>query len=168
MNKKVFRTMIALVVIFLVALYVLKIFFPEQFVISIENEKLIAIGNYIDNNAWAYYLFGIVTSFLTYWLYLCAVCKQWYLKWWQCLIVLGVIGLSIGLNFVDVNLCSAFNVISMMILPIMFKANTKITLIVFSILIRVPSHLTAIKNGVLYDIWDCRHELCDTVWKRVD
>ena len=35
-------------------------------------------------------------------------------------------------------------------------------------LIRVPSHLTVIKNGVLYDIWDCRHELCDTVWKRVD
>ena len=168
MNKKVFKTMIALVVIFLIALYVLKIFFPEQFVMSIENENLIAIGNYIDNNTWAYYLFGIATSFLTYWLYLCAVCKQWYLKWWQCLIVLGVIGLSIGLNFVDVNLCSAFNVISMMILPIMFKANTKITLIVFSILIRVPSHLTAIKNGVLYDIWDCRYEFCDTVWKRVD
>ena len=35
-------------------------------------------------------------------------------------------------------------------------------------LIRVPSHLTVIINGVLYDIWDCRHEFCDTVWKRVD
>lgn len=35
-------------------------------------------------------------------------------------------------------------------------------------IIRVPSHLTVIKNGVLYDIWDCRYELCDTVWKRVD
>ena len=35
-------------------------------------------------------------------------------------------------------------------------------------LIRVPSHLTVIRDGVLYDIWDCRHEFCDTAWKRVD
>lgn len=35
-------------------------------------------------------------------------------------------------------------------------------------LIRVPNHLTVIQDGVLYDIWDCRSEICDTVWKRVD
>ena len=35
-------------------------------------------------------------------------------------------------------------------------------------LIRVPNHLTVIQNGVLYDIWDCRDEICDIVWKRVD
>lgn len=35
-------------------------------------------------------------------------------------------------------------------------------------LIRVPSHLTVISNGDLYDIWDCRSEICDMVWKRVD
>lgn len=35
-------------------------------------------------------------------------------------------------------------------------------------LIRVEGHLTTIKNGVLYDIFDCRNEPCDTVWKRVD
>lgn len=34
-------------------------------------------------------------------------------------------------------------------------------------LIRVPSHLTVIHNGVLYDIWDCRDEICDMVWKKV-
>lgn len=33
-------------------------------------------------------------------------------------------------------------------------------------LIRVPNHLTVIQDGVLYDIWDCRSELCDTVWKK--
>ena len=35
-------------------------------------------------------------------------------------------------------------------------------------LIRVPSHLTVIRDGVLYDIWDCREEICDIAWKRVD
>lgn len=28
--------------------------------------------------------------------------------------------------------------------------------------------ITVVIDSVLYDIWDCRHELCDTVWKRVD
>ena len=150
MNKKVLKTMIALVVIFLVALYVLKIFFPEQFVMSIENEKLIAIGNYIDNNEWAYYLFGIVTSFLTYWLYLCAVCKKWYLNWWQCLIVLAVIGASIGFNFVDVNLCSALSYSSFIFLPFIFKAELKPVAIVFTTHIFAQFLTTSIRNLPVY------------------
>lgn len=133
MNKKVLKTMIALVIVFLLACYILKIFFPEQFVMSIENENLIAIGNYIDNNAWAYYLFGIVTSFLTYWLYLCAVCKQWYLKWWQCLIVLAVIGASIGLSFYDETIYSALSYTSFVFLPFIFKANLKEVAITYTI-----------------------------------
>lgn len=35
-------------------------------------------------------------------------------------------------------------------------------------LIRIDGHLTTIKDGVLYDIFDCRNEFCDMVWKRVD
>lgn len=35
-------------------------------------------------------------------------------------------------------------------------------------LIRIEGHLTVIRDGVLHDLWDCRRELCDTVWKRVD
>ena len=31
-------------------------------------------------------------------------------------------------------------------------------------LIRVPFHLTCIIDGVCYDIWDCRDEVCDRVW----
>ena len=150
MNKKVFKTMIALVVIFLIALYVLKIFFPEQFVMSIENETIITIGDYIDNNAWAYYLFGIATSFLTYWLYLCAVCKRWYLNWWQCLIVLAVIGASIGFNFVDVNLCSALSYSSFIFLPFIFKAELKPVAIVFTTHIFAQFLTTSIRNLPVY------------------
>ena len=61
MNKKVLRTMITLVVVFLVALYVLKIFFPEQFVMAIQNEQFIAVGNFIDTNQFADYIFGMFT-----------------------------------------------------------------------------------------------------------
>lgn len=150
MNKKVLRTMIALVVIFLIALYVLKIFFPEQFVMSIENETIITIGNYIDNNAWAYYLFGIATSFLTYWLYLCAVCKRWYLNWWQCLIVLAVIGVSIGFSFVDMNLYTALSYSSFIFLPMLFGAKLKPVTIVYLVHLVSQSITLTIRDFNLY------------------
>ena len=70
--------------VFLTACYVLKFFFPQQFVMAIENPTLISIGQYIDGHQWLFYLFGIFTSFISYWFYLCAVCKRWYLNWWQC------------------------------------------------------------------------------------
>lgn len=35
-------------------------------------------------------------------------------------------------------------------------------------LIRIANHLTVIKDGTLYDTFDCRKEICDIVWKRVD
>ena len=133
MNKKVLKTMIALVIVFLLACYILKIFFPEQFVLSVENETIIAIGNYIDSNEWAYYLFGIFTSILTYWLYLCAVCRKWYLNWWQCLIVLGVIGISIGLSFIDITIYSAFSYTSFVFIPFVFKANIKEVAITYTV-----------------------------------
>ena len=133
MNKKVFKTMIALVVIFLVACYVLKIFFPEQFVMTVNNQVIISVGEYLNTHAWAFYIFGIANSFLSYWLYLCAVCKRLYLNWWQCLVVLGTIGVNIGLTHLDTNLYSAFSIISFVVLPLIFKSDLKTVAIGYSI-----------------------------------
>ena len=76
MNKRVLKTMLALVLAFLSAIYILKIFLPEQFVFIIENEQLIAIGKHVDNNIWLYNIIAIVTTFISYWLYLGAVLKK--------------------------------------------------------------------------------------------
>lgn len=78
MNKKVLKTMIALVIVFLLACYILKIFFPEQFVLSVENETIIVIGNYIDNTSWLLSIFGFLLGASTDYLYFGAVCKR---KW---------------------------------------------------------------------------------------
>ena len=135
MNKKVLKTMIALVVIFLCALYVLKIFFPEEFVMVIENEQLIKIGEYVDNNLWLHIILACITSFITYWLYLCAVTHKWYLNWKEILMVLGVIAITQTLYSFDetVDLASGISIISMLLLPIFSKANLKDVAIVFSI-----------------------------------
>ena len=133
MYHKILKTMLALCCVFLVALYVLKIFFPEQFVISIEIDAFITIGNYVDTHAWLEYPFGILTAFITYWLYLCAVCRKWYLNLSQSLIVLFIIGLSIGFTFIDINLYSALSYTSFIFLPLLFKANLKEVGIVYTV-----------------------------------
>lgn len=32
-------------------------------------------------------------------------------------------------------------------------------------LIRIYGHLTAIRDGAIYDTWDCRNRECDIAWK---
>ena len=150
MNRKVLKTMIILVVVFLSSLYILKIFFPEQFVLSVENEVLIKIGTYIDSHQWAFYMFGILTSFATYWLYLCATCKRWYLKWYECLIVLSVIGISIGLTFWDINVYTALSYSSFIFLPLLFNADFKATGILFSVHLFSQSLSLSIRDIGLY------------------
>lgn len=133
MNKKVFISMLVLTISFLVSFYVLKIFFPQEFVMSIQNEQLIKIGNFIDSHQWAYYIFNIIISLITYYLYCCAVCRKLYLKWYELLIVFATIGISIGLSFVDSQILSHFSICAMLILPLLFGGKLKETAIVFSV-----------------------------------
>ena len=133
MNKKVFISMLILTISFLVSLYVLKIFFPQEFVMSIQNERLIEIGTYIDSHQWSYYLFGICTSFLTYWLYLCAVCHKKWLGMKEILAILITIALSIGSQFIDPNFATYMSIFPMIILPCIFRANLRDVTIVYSV-----------------------------------
>ena len=150
MNKKVIKAMLALVVIFLFGLYILKIFIPDKFVMVIENPQLVAIGEYIDSHQWAYYTFGIATSFITYWLYFCATIKKWYLNWWQILVVFAIIGGSIGLSFWNATLCSAFTIVCMVLVPLLFKCDGKYTLLVFGVHSFAQNITLAIRNLPLY------------------
>lgn len=134
MNKRVFVSMVVLVVAFLFGMYILKFFFPEQFLFAVENDTIIEIGNYIDSHEWAYYIVGIATSFLTYWLYVCAVCAKKALSIKETLCVFATIGISIGLSFVDEEAIAICSYISLVALPVLFGCrNIKALAIVFSV-----------------------------------
>lgn len=133
MYKRVIKTMIALVVVFLIALYILKIFMSEQFIMVIENDNLIAIGNYIDNNLWLRKIIAVITSFITYWLFICAVCRKWKLNLKEIIIVLIVIAIVQLLYLYDANISSTISLVSMVLIPALFKAQSKDIAIVFSI-----------------------------------
>lgn len=132
MNKKVFISMLSLVVSFLVGIYVLKIFFPEEFMMSIQNERIIAIGQYIDSHEWLYYICCGITAFITYWLYCCACSGRKWLKWYECLIILAVVVACRLINFFDVNLATIISWCSFMFLPALLKGDLKTGAIIFT------------------------------------
>ena len=133
MNKKVFITMISLSVAFLVLCYFLKFFFPQEFVMAVENKHIVEMAKFIDGNIVLYIIYGGLTSFITYWLYCCACCHRLYLKWYECLEILAVVIISRVLNYVDVNLMTAVSVCSFIFLPALMRGDLKTCAIVYTV-----------------------------------
>ena len=99
MNKKVLNVMIWLTWIILACFLVAKLFFGEWVAIVVTNAKLVKIGQFMDSHFWLYQGVAFLFTLLTYWIYLCACSKQWYLKAKQIAWILPVL---IALQFVKI------------------------------------------------------------------
>lgn len=117
MNNKVIKVMKILTICFLIADYFLKMAFPEQFIFFIENEKFVLIGSFIDNHLWLRYICAAITSFITYWLFLCASSKRWYLNKKECLYILITIILIRVVSLFDSTMATALQLSSFLVLP---------------------------------------------------
>ena len=115
-----------LLVVLQVCIYAIKIINPSFIVGIAETENIVIIGNFINNNIWAYYLVTTIISFIIYWLFCCACCRKKTLSKVECLIVL----ITIILLFI----CEKFayfmyyevNMLSMIIVPsIILRLNRK-------------------------------------------
>lgn len=123
--------MLVLVVAFLGAMCVGKIFFPQDFVMLIENERLVVIGRFIDNHPLIYYICCIATSFITYWLYCCAVSHRKFLNWKECLLIAICLVVNRLISFVDESIATHISIALFFILPAITKGNLKDCAIVY-------------------------------------
>ena len=150
MNKKVFIAMLILSVAFLVAMYVLKIFFPQEFMMSIQNENIITIGRFIDNHEWLYYVCCGVTAFITYWLYCCACKHSLYLKWYEVLYIVITIVVCRAVNFFDATIATALSYASFLFLPALMNGNIKSSAIVYIVHVLAQALSLGIRNLPIY------------------
>lgn len=133
MNKKVFISMLVLSIVFLVGMYVLKIFFPQEFVLAVENERIIAIGTFIDSHEWLYYVCCGITAFITYYLYCCACARKLYLKWNEVIYILITIVLIRVISlYVNDAISLVINWTSFAFLPALCKGEMKVCGIIFA------------------------------------
>lgn len=125
--------MLILSIVFLVGMYVLKIFFPQEFVLAVENERIIAIGNFIDSHLWLRYLCGEITSFITLWLYCCIACRRKRLGIKNIIIILISVVILRVLSIYDINLCTILNTCIFFILPAIVNGNLRWVATTFTI-----------------------------------
>lgn len=132
-NKRVIKVMIGLVVAFLVADYVLKFFYPEEFVMMIENERIVEIGAFIDARPWLTEICDIIFTFITYWLYLGAVTQKPSLTLKEVVMVTIAIAVTHTVYYFDVYLCSALSIAFMIAIPAISDARLRPVAIVFTV-----------------------------------
>lgn len=131
MNKSVLRTMIVIIICMLAFEYILKFFVPKEFVLVISNPNLIKFGEFLDSHKLVSYIFGCITSFITYFLYTCACSRKKYLNWKFYILFLLIYIISEILIVVSYELCTPFIICSMIGLAYLSNSNMKDFTIVF-------------------------------------
>lgn len=145
MNKKVFIAMLILTISFLVSFYVLKIFFPQEFAMSIQNERLIQIGAFVDSNIILTRICSGITTFIIYWLFICASTKKWCLNWKELVSSIIIIIVTRLLYFYDGNIASGISTIGMFLIPVLFNKDLKARPMVFTYSVHALSQLLSLK-----------------------
>jgi hypothetical protein len=100
---------------------------------QITNEKFVFIGNFVDSHTLLKMACTFLTSFLTYFLYICAVCERKTINIKQTIIIVLVIIGSIIVEKFAINFLTIYSICSMFGLPLIFNADFKKTYIVFSV-----------------------------------
>lgn len=117
---------------------------------TISNDKLVIIGQYVDEHLWLRYLCAGFTSFITYSLYCCACSRRWFLKWYEYLIIVGVIVVARLVNFVDTNIATALSISAFLFLPAMMKGSMKISGLVYTFHCLAQCLSLSIRNLPMY------------------
>lgn len=133
-NKALYVSMLVLVGVFLAAMYILKGFYPQEFVLAVENQTIINIGKYIDSHGWLYTVCCMFTSFITYWLYICASSHRLFLKWYECVILLiASLGIRLIGLYVDTDLRTVISMCSFFVLPAVMGCDLKTLSVVYTV-----------------------------------
>lgn len=133
MNKRVLETMICLVWVFLLIFEIMSLGFHGWFEIKIDNEKLRAVGEYLDTHFVVAKSVSYVCSLVTYFLYFGAACKKWILPKTQALVAFFTITIIQILIILIPTIGNYLGTVAMIFLPFVFGADYGQVAIVFSL-----------------------------------
>lgn len=132
MNKRLFESMLLLCISLLILSYFIKIFLPNYFIMTITNENFLILANFIDEHLILRYTVSTVTSFITYYLFICACAKLTKIDIKGCIIILIVVLVGhIIYNYTSFGI--HYGVCSMFLLAAVFNSNLKDTALIYTI-----------------------------------
>lgn len=89
MNLKVARTMLILCIVYIAGFYILKFAFPEQLLLTITDPGILKFGEFLQSHAAILYIYQILSTFLTFYLFTSASKATFKMKWYELLYILG-------------------------------------------------------------------------------
>ena len=133
MNRKVFITLLSLVCAYLVAYYILKFAFPEQFLLCITGTNLLKFGSFIESHKVLYYIISVFLSSFVFYMFACGCGSKLYLNWWQTLTVVccGICNILVG-TFVPTIIVHT-SVVLMLLSSLIVNGKIFNTVLIFSV-----------------------------------
>ena len=101
----------------LVLFYVAKIFFPQFIVGVAEIPSIVAFGEYVDTNKWAYYIVVPLYSYISGYFLFCACCKTYKMNWKGNVVLVSSIVISLLIQKFLPNIYAPYNYVSLVAQP---------------------------------------------------
>lgn len=88
MTKKVWTTLLFLLIGSLIAYNIIKFFLPDIFIMCLTDTRILALGNFIEERAWLTEVYYYASGAISFYLFGCIATRRWFLNWWQTIVVL--------------------------------------------------------------------------------
>jgi hypothetical protein len=122
MNKHVLRAMIVLLWAFLIAFSVIKLFFGEWFVAAVENEKILMVGQFIDEHKAVKLLVDTIISTIAMQFYLCSCKQDWRLPA-KVYLILILYTFSLNILYLwNASFASCVDLAAFVVIPLLIRA----------------------------------------------
>lgn len=121
MNRKVFKLAIILCWATLVFCLIVKQFFPDMFLIVIENERFVAACNFIDGHIVIKEAVYALCSAISVGLYILAVSQKTRFIGRENLVILWLVGVSVAKGFVGDIIAIIFDLINFIVIPLFLR-----------------------------------------------
>lgn len=132
MNKRLFDVMLALCLIFLIISYIIQIFLPDYFVITFNSTNFLKLMVFINSHTLIKLILSCITSFITYYIFICACAKLSHIHAKGCIIIIFIVVIGQYMyNYTGFGI--HYGVSSMLILAAVFNANLKDTAFIYTI-----------------------------------
>lgn len=88
MNKKIASTLLILCIIYIAGFYILKFIFPEQLLLVVTDPNVLKFGKFVESSAIVSYIYYFISTFVTFYLFVCASRGNFKLKWYEALYII--------------------------------------------------------------------------------
>ena len=133
MNIKIAKTMLALCIIYIVGFYILKFIFPNTLLLVITDPTILKFGDFIQSWTGYLHIYQVLSSYLTFYLFVCASRGSFKLKWYEALYILGAVVICKLINMFAPDFYVHSSMSCMLLLAFLCKGKLGYTSISFTI-----------------------------------